>query len=593
MFHQLLAPVGGNLFLSFLVGFLPILVVLVLLGVVRLPAWQAALAGLVIGLIIAVAVWQMPVGLAASSTLNGVAFALFPVMWIVWNAMWLYNIAVRSGKFDLFRRWMVYNVPADRRILLLIVGFSFGALMEGIAGFGTPVAICSALLIGLGFPVLDALVITLIFNTTPVAFGALGVPITTLASVTNLHAGLLSAMVGRQLPFFGLLLPFYALAIFTGFRSLRTAWPVALVAGVSFAVTQFTVSNFVGPELPDVLAALISLICVIGFVQVWKPRDVEQYSANFATATSGAELSTRAARADTLSAPTALSFAGAPGSSDAFEKVDAPDIGEEDIPVPVATNAPLAGGKPTASEAVLAWLPWILVSVIVILWTFGKVALAGQQLIHWPNLDKAVYLTLYGKPYTAVYTFQPLGTGTAILLSVVLTWLVVVLTGTSPAVILSALADTWKQLRFAILTVMLIIGLAYLFNYSGMSYTLGLAISKVGAIFPFFSVFLGWIACFLSGSDTSSNALFGNLQVVAARQLNLSPVLMAATNSSGAVMSKMISPQNVTTGVSTTNLVGKEGLVIRRTFIHSIILACLLGLLVMAQQYLFPGIIPH
>ncbi len=230
--------------------------------------------------------------------------------------------------------------------------------------------------------------------------------------------------------------------------------------------------------------------------------------------------------------------------------------------------------------------------MVVIIWTFLKVPINGQSIIKWPGLHNAVYLTLYKKPYAALYTFQPLGTGTAILVTVILTTIVFVVAGSNPKVLLYALADTWKQLRFAILTVMLIVGLAYLFNYSGMAYTLGLAISKVGAIFPFFSVFLGWIACFLSGSDTSSNALFGNLQVVAARQLNLSPVLMAATNSSGAVMSKMISPQNVTTGVSTTTLVGKEGLVIRRTFLHSIILACILGVIVMIQQYLIPGIIP-
>lgn len=287
MFHQILEPVASNLFLSFLVGFIPILVVLVLLGIVRLPAWQASLAGLVIALIIAVTIWQMPINLAAFSIVNGFAFAILPVMWIVWNAMWLYNVAVRSGKFELFRRWMVYNVPPDKRILLLIIGFSFGALMEGIAGFGTPVAIGSALLISLGFPVLEAITLTLIFNTTPVAFGALGTPITTLAAVTGLHVNLLSAMVGRQLPFFALLLPFYAMVVFTGFRSLRTVWPAALVAGVSFAVTQFAVSNFVGPELPDVLAALVSLICVILFVQVWRPRDVDEYRATFAPVAAG------------------------------------------------------------------------------------------------------------------------------------------------------------------------------------------------------------------------------------------------------------------------------------------------------------------
>jgi len=234
----------------------------------------------------------------------------------------------------------------------------------------------------------------------------------------------------------------------------------------------------------------------------------------------------------------------------------------------------------------------LLVSAIVIAWTFLKIPAIGQQLIKWPGLHNQVFLTLYNKPYAAIYTFQPLGTGTAILVAMILTSLVFIAAGSSPFIVIQALGDTWRQLRKAILTVMLIIGLAYLYNYSGMAYTLGLAISKVGAIFPFFSVFLGWIACFLSGSDTSSNALFGNLQVVAARQLNLSPVLMAASNSSGAVMSKMISPQNVTTGVSTTTLVGKEGLIIRRTFLHSVVLTVLLGLLVMGQQYLFPWMIP-
>ena len=561
MFHQLLAPVAGNLFLSFLVGVLPILIVLTLLGVLRRPAWQAALAGLVSGLLIAIFVWQTPMNIAASSTLNGVTFALVPVMWIVWNAMWLYNIAVRAGKFELFRRWMVYNVPADKRILLLVIGFSFGALMEGIAGFGTPVAIGSALLIGLGFPVIEAVTLTLIFNTTPVAFGALGVPIITLAGVTGLHTNLLSAMVGRQLPIFALFLPFYAMVVFTGWRSLRTVWPAVLVAGASFAITQFVISNFVGPELPDVLASLVSLICTILFVQVWKPRDSELYRPQLVSTT---EIATG----------------------------DSP-IGERTVPVPTESSTDIAQGRPSTSESLLAWLPWLLVSAIVIVWTFLRVPSNGQQLIKWPGLHNQVFLTLYNKPYAAVYTFQPLGTGTAILLAVIITAIVMISTGSSPSIVSQAFTDTWRQLRFAILTVMLIIGLAYLYNYSGMAYTLGLTISKVGVIFPFFSVFLGWIACFLSGSDTSSNALFGNLQVVAARQLNLSPVLMAASNSSGAVMSKMISPQNVTTGVSTTTLVGKEGLIVRRTFLHSIILASLLGVIVMLQQYAVPGIIPH
>jgi lactate permease len=315
-----------------------------------------------------------------------------------------------------------------------------------------------------------------------------------------------------------------------------------------------------------VLSALISLACIILFVQVWKPRDLEEYRASFTSALPGVAM----------------------GGHD--EVIPRNPIDEEDIPAQVEVNPVEQTSKPSAGEAVRAWLPWVLVALVVILWTLAAVANVGASPIKWPGLHNLVFLTLYKKPYAAIYNFQPLGTGTAILVTVVLTAIAL---GLSPALFLQALTDTWKQLRFAILTVVLIIGLAYLYNYSGMVYTLGLAISSVGAIFPFFSVFLGWIACFLSGSDTSSNALFGNLQVVAARQLKLSPILMAATNSSGAVMGKMVSPQNVTTGVSTTDLVGKEGLIVRRTIVHSLVLACVLGVIVMIQQYLIPGIIPR
>jgi L-lactate transport len=564
MFHQLLAPVANNLFLSFLVGFLPILAVLILLGIVRRPAWQAAFAGLIVGFIIAVAVWQMPINLAVTSTLFGFAFAILPVMWIVWNAMWLYNVTVRSGKFDLFRRWMIFNVPPDKRIFLLLIAFSFGALLEGVAGFGTPVAICSALLVALGFPAVEAVTLTLMFNTTPVAFGALGAPVITLGAVTGLPPTVLGSMIGRQLPFFALILPFYALIFFTGIRSLRTAWPIALVAGVSFGLTQFVASNFINYQLTDISSSLVSLACIILFVKVWKPRDLEQYRATF-----------------TYVLPTTRM-----GGHDAV--VPRTPIGEENIAAPVSVNP--AQAKPTGAEAVRAWLPWLLIALVVIIWTVGSFSSVGARAIKWAGLHNAIFLTLYHKPYAAIYSFQPLGTGTAILVAVVLTALLLRI---SPKLFLLALSDTWKQLRLAILTVVLIIGLAYLYNYSGMIYTLGLAVASVGAIYPFFAVFLGWIACFLTGSDTSANALFGNLQVVAAHQLKLSPVLMAATNSSGAVMGKMVSPQNVTTGVSTTNLAGKEGLIVRRTILHSLLLASLLGLLVMAQQYLIPWIIPH
>lgn len=538
MFHQILTPVVGSTFLSFLVGMIPIVVVLVLLGIIRAPAWISALSGLVIGFIIALAFWKIPGGLAISSVANGMVFALWPVMWIVFAAMWLYNLSQRTGAFDQFRKWMYHYATTDRRIQVLIIAFSFGALMEGIAGFGTPVAIASALLVGLGFPVLDAVVYCLIFDTAPVAFGALGVPIVTLGSVTGLHANALSAMVGRQLPIFAFILPFYVLLVMGGWRALRGAWPAALVGGLSYSVTQFLVSNYLGPALPDVLAALVSLICIVLFTRVWQPKDTANYQ-------SFAHAETAAAR-------------------------------ESDVE---------AGG----TGGWRGWVPWLTVTIVVIIWTFLKLAGIGQKDVHWPGLDKLVYLTLYHKAYAAVWSFQPLGTGTAILVAVILSAFMLRASWTD---FWLAAADSWKQLFLPIITVMCIVGLAYLYNYSGMAYTLGIAVAALGAAFPFFSGFLGWIACFLSGSDTSSNALFGNLQVVAANKLNLNPYLMAATNSSGAVMSKMISPQNVTTGVSTGELRGKEGLVIRRTFVHSIVLTVLLGILVVLQAHGLSGMVP-
>ena len=534
MFHQLLTPVEDSLGLSFLVAVLPVLTVLLLLGVLRRPAWQAALAGLVVGLIIAVWPWQMPIGLALHSVLCGATFALWPVMWIVINALLLYNIAVRSGRFDAFRTWVITHLPNDRRVVLVVVGFCFGALLEGIAGFGTPVAITSSLLILIGFPSLEALVFVLIFNTAPVAFGALGAPVTVLGAVTGLPAPALAAMIGRQLPVIAIILPFYVMALYGGRRSVRALWPVLLVAGGSFAIAQFLASNFIDYTLTDVLSSLGSLITTLLFLRIWRP---------------------------------------------------APD------PAFMIRDTPLASDHPaSAVPAWQGWLPWVIVSATVILWTSFKVAALGQQNLPWPFLHKAIAITLYhDKPYAAVWAFQPLGTGTAILLACIITSLLVRL---SPAAFLGCVLQTLRQIWLAVITVMLIVALAYLMNYSGLSYTLGRGAASTGHLFILFSPFLGWVAVLLSGSDTSGNALFGNLQVVAAKQLNLNPVLFAATNSSGGVMGKMISPQNISTGVSVTNLKGKEGEVFARTFIHSIVLTILLVVLVVVQQYLIPGIIP-
>jgi lactate permease len=476
--------------------------VLVLLGVFRRPAWQASSAGLATALVLAIVVWDLPTGIALSSVLAGATFALIPVMWIVFNALILYNVTVVSGRFQSFRDWMLDHLPNDRRVVLVVIGFCFGCLLEGVAGFGTPVA-----------------------------FGALGAPVTTLGAVTQLPDTTLAAMVGRQLPFFALLLPFYAVGLYGGVRAISGVWPVLLIAGASFASGQFFASNYLGFALTDVISSAFSLIVTIAFLKLWRGKLDPQFA-----------------------------------------------LAATSIPKTSHSAAPAAG-----------WIPWIILATTVVLWIHLKVNLVGQMAVHWPRLHEEVFITIYDKPYAAIWTFQPLGTGTAILFATVLTAFLVGLEARQVSVVLRL---SLVQIRLPAVTTTLIIGLAYLMNYSGMTYTLGVGAASAGAIFPLLSAFLGWLAVSLSGSDTSGNALFGNLQVVAARQLDLNPVLMAATNSSGGVFGKMISPQNISTGTSTTELKGREGDVFARTFKHSVILAFLLGLLVLLQQYVFPWMIP-
>jgi lactate permease len=335
------------------------------------------------------------------------------------------------------------------------------------------------------------------------------------------------------LPFFAFLLPFYVIAVYAGFRNMLRIWPVLLVAGGSFAVTQFLASNYLNYSLTDVLSSLVSLIVTVAFLKVWKPAADPKFAVNI----------------------------------DRIAEV---------------RNSKISGAQ--------GWYPWIIVSVVVIVWTIAKVFTIGDVKVAWPGLDKAVYITLYHTPYGAIWDFQPLATGTAILVAAIITAFLVRI---SVAEFGRAIVDTWVQTRIAILTVATIVGLAYLMNYAGLTYTLGLGVASVGAFFPLVSAFLGWIAVFLSGSDTSGNALFGNLQVVAANQLNLNPILMAATNSSGGVMGKMISPQNISTGVATTELKGKEGVVFAKTFKHSLILTIVLGIMVWLQQNYLQWMIPH
>ena len=532
MFHQLVTPVGESLVWSCLVASIPIVTVLVLLGVFRRPAWQASSAGLAAGLVLAIAAWDLPADNALSSVFAGATFALIPVMWIVFNALVLYNVTVVSGRFENFRQWMLEHLPNDRRVVLVVVGFCFGCLLEGIAGFGTPVAITSALLIALGFPALEALVFTLIFNTAPVAFGALGAPVTTLGAVTQLSDTTLGAMIGRQLPFIALLLPFYAVGLYGGVRAIRGVWPVLLIAGGSFATGQFIASNYLGFALTDVISSAFSLIVTIAL-----------------PARSGGARPIRSSRW--------------PHARSRRRHIQL---------------RRLRDGFRGSFWRPQSWYGFTSASI-----SLGR----------WPCTGRGCTKKSSSPSTTSrmrrIWTFQPLGTGTAILFATVLTAFVVGLKARQvPTVLLTSLA----QIRLPALTTTLIIGLAYLMNYSGMTYTLGVGAASAGVFFPLLSAFLGWLAVSLSGSDTSGNALFGNLQVVAARQLDLDPVLMAATNSSGGVFGKMISPQNISTGTSTTELKGREGDVFARTFKHSVILTFLLGLLVLLQQYVFPWMIP-
>ncbi|KAI9261751.1 lactate permease [Sporodiniella umbellata] len=553
VFIQPLKPIGNSLIGSFFVGLIPLILLLVLLGVFNIPAYYASFAGLVVCIIISVFGWQMPAVQAFEAVGNGFVYANWPIMWLVFNAMLIYNISVNSKLFDYFQRWILIYTPPDKRIILLIIGFAFGALLEGVAGFGVPGAICSSILVSLGFEASDALVYTLIFNTTPVAFGALGTPVSTLATLTELPVLSLSAMMGRQLPFLSLFLPAYSLVFFAGIQAgIVECWPVALVAGISFALPQAIFANFVGPELPDLMAGLISLLSILIFVQYWKPPYRPEYEATIRCDTTGGEIG----------------------------------LSEEKITLDKSNDTL------TRKEALLAWCPWIIIVLVVIIWTFAKASLQGAIRVFWPHLHREVWLTLYGKLYDAVWTFQPLATGTALLISCIIYSIIVWYHGACLKVFLDSIKDTALQLYKPTITVNFIMAFAYLFNYSGIVYTIGYQLSSVGKAFPFLSAWLGWIACFLSGSDTSANSLFGNLQVVTARQIGLSTILMASTNSSGAITSKMISPQNLITGVSIIGLQGKEGVILRQTILHSLLMCTAIGIMACVQQYLMPGIIP-
>lgn len=530
LWSQLIDPLHGIAF-SAGVAALPLAVVLFVMGVLRKPGYVAALSGLICSLLLACFIWQMPVSLALVSVSYGFVYALWPIMWIVFAALWLYNLTVETGKFDLLRCWMERHASGDMRVQAVMVAFCFGALLEGTAGFGAPVAVTSFLLLALGFTASRAVTLSLIANTTPVAFGALGIPIVALAAVTGLDQMKLSAMVGRQLPFMSLLLPAYLIVFLSGRKGLKDVWPAALVAGGSFATVQFVVANFWGPYAVDVLASLTSIVALTAFLRFWKPKQIVRSSTDGTQPVRGLSL----------------------------------------------------------HDSVDAWMPWVLLALVMIVWSYFKVFQRFQASIPVPWLHNVIYISLYRKPYAAIYNFQPLAAGTAALTA---TLIAALLARASARTLIRSGLTTMRQLLLPGLTVVLIVGLSYLYNYSGMAYTLGAALASLGKWFPLASGFLGWTACFLSGSDTSSNLLFGNLQVAAGHQLGISPVLLAATNSSGAVTGKMISPQNIAVGVTTVGLAGKEGGILREIFWHSLAFASVLSLLAFAQAYVLRWMVP-
>jgi lactate permease len=539
--QQIYDPLDG-LYLSAAVASTPVVVLLALLAIWHVRAQWAALAGLGCALALAVGLYGMPVAMAFGAAGYGAAFGLFPIGWIVVNAIFVYELSVRTGQFEVLKN-QVAGLASDRRLQALLIAFCFGAFIEGAAGFGAPVAITGALMIGLGFKPLEAACLALIGNTAPVAFGSLGIPLVTLSKVTGLDLLALSAMTGRQLPIFSLIVPFWLIAVQAGWRGMWQVWPACLVTGLSFAIVQCLVSNLHGPWLVDLASSLTSMGCLIVLLRFWKPK--------------------------------------------------APN----DAPAPPGPAEP-AVAEPSRMRA---WLPWIMLSVCVFAWSmpFVKDALNGLSSPKWsvPALDGAVIkmppVVKAPKPEEAVFTFNWLSaTGTALLLSALISGLAL---GLKPLELARIYAHTLWRLRTSLLTIALMLALGFTTRFSGSDTTMGLAFASTGWLFPFFSPLLGWLGVALTGSDTSSNVLFGNLQQVTAQQVGVSPILTAAANSAGGVMGKMIDAQSIVVASVAVAGPGERvpaGLILRRVFWHSLALAILVGLWIMALAYWFPSLIP-
>ncbi|WP_373741330.1 lactate permease LctP family transporter [Neisseria sp.] len=529
------SAVGGSLYLTAAVALLPIVFFFIALTVLKLKGYMAGLFTLLIAMGVAVLGFGMPVGMAVSSALYGFAYGLWPIAWIIVTAVFLYKITVKTGQFDIIRS-SVISITEDQRLQMLLVGFSFGAFLEGAAGFGAPVAITAALLVGLGFNPLYAAGLCLIANTAPVAFGAMGIPILVAGQVSNLDPFHIGQVAGRQLPILSIIVPFWLVAMMDGMRGIRQTWPAVLVAGISFAITQFLTANFIGPELPDVTSALVSLICLSAFLKKWQPKEI-------------------------------FTFAG----------MKQPEARRD--------------SEYTSGQIMKAWSPFAILTLFVSVWTWKplKDALDSFSLIkiEWPGLHnlvlKAAPIVSEPKPYEAVYKLNLLSAvGTSILLAAIVT---IILLRMKPSEAVKTFGETLYELRLSILSIGLVLGFAFVANYSGLSSTLALVLAGTGVAFPFFSPFLGWLGVFLTGSDTSANALFGSLQASTANQVGISPELAVAANTTGGVTGKMISPQSIAVACAAVGLEGKESDLFRFTVKHSLIFCTFVGLLTLLQAY--------
>jgi L-lactate transport len=532
MWNQVYVPIAGSLPASAACAALPILVMLVSLGILRMSAWKSGLLGLATVAIVASTAYGMPLRLVVSSAAYGAAFGLFPIAWIVFWAVTLYRLTVETGQFEIIKD-SVGRLTQNPLLQALLIAFSFGAFIEGAAGFGTPVAVAAAMLTGLGFSPFHAAAICLLANTAPVAFGAIATPIVTLAGVTNLPLSVLSADVGRICAPISLIIPAYLIGVMGGTKALRSVWPAALVCGVCFASTQFLVSNYVGPYLTDILASLVAIFGLVVLLHLWRPQG----------------------QAEPVGMPAGVSV----------------------------------------RTLLRAWSPYILLVIFVLLWGAApvKAILDKATLVFsWPDLNGEIQrlppVVPKGAPYPAKFTLNLLSaSGTSALFATICAALVL---RVPLRQFLATVGRTARDLSLSILTIACVLALAYLMNYSGCTATLGLAFAATGVVFPFFSSLLGWLGVFLTGSDTSANALFGNLQVVTANNLGLSPALTAAANSSGGVMGKMISLQSISVAAAATGMAASdEAKLFRFTLKHSILLASLIGLIVTVYAYVLPG----